>query len=107
MRYLHRALETKVSEAAGAFPAVILTGPRRAGKTSLLKRVFTAGSYRLFEDPEVVGRFRAEQDVSAKRALLLALGEFLAGNTCQFSVVDASMLIWFAVGIKFFNVCAT
>lgn len=46
--------------AAKAFPAVILTGPRRAGKTSLLKRAVAGGSYRLFEDPEVVSRFRAD-----------------------------------------------
>src|SRR6185295_2134545 len=60
MRHVPRALEPRLRVAAKAFPAVILTGPRRAGKTSLLKRAVTGGSYRLFEDPEVVGRFRAD-----------------------------------------------
>ena len=60
MRYIPRALESRLRAAAKAFPAIILTGPRRAGKTSLLKRAVTAGSYSLFEDPEVVGRFRAD-----------------------------------------------
>lgn len=33
MRYLPRALETQVRSALRAFPALALTGPRRAGKT--------------------------------------------------------------------------
>jgi len=53
MRHLPRALESRLLAAAKAFPAVILSGPRRAGKTSLLTHAMTAGSYRLFEDPEV------------------------------------------------------
>lgn len=60
MRYIPRLLEGRLLDAAKAFPAVILTGPRRAGKTSLLLRLVKAGSYSLFEDPEVVDRFRAD-----------------------------------------------
>lgn len=60
VRYLRRILEDRLDEAARAFPAVILTGPRRAGKTSLLRRAVADGTYRLFEDPEVVARFRAD-----------------------------------------------
>ena len=58
MRYLRRALESPVSAAARGFPAVVLTGPRRAGKTFLLRHLFPKASYYLFEDPDVVGRFR-------------------------------------------------
>jgi len=36
----------------------VLTGPRRAGKTWLLRHRFPKASYRLFEDPDVVARFR-------------------------------------------------
>jgi len=58
MRYLHRELESQILKAARSFPAVVLTGPRRAGKTVLLRHLFPKASYYLFEDPDVVARFR-------------------------------------------------
>ncbi len=38
----------------------MLTGPRRAGKTTLLRRAFPKATYRLLEDPEVVARVRSD-----------------------------------------------
>src|SRR5689334_6653367 len=58
MRYVHRTLEPVLARAVRDFPAVVLTGPRRAGKTVLLQRTFPDASYHLFEDPDVVARFR-------------------------------------------------
>src|SRR5436309_15085698 len=58
MRYVHRELEEPLALAARSFPAVVLTGPRRAGKTCLLRHLFPKASYHLFEDPDVVARFR-------------------------------------------------
>lgn len=60
MTYVSRTLEAAVAAGAKAFPAVVLTGPRRAGKTSLLRHQFPKASYHLLEDPDVVARLRAD-----------------------------------------------
>ncbi len=65
MRFVHRALEKTLLEAARRFAAVVVTGPRRAGKTTLLRRAFPGARYVLLEDPDV--RARAGSD---PRALL-------------------------------------
>lgn len=60
MRPVLRALEPELRRAARAFPVVVLTGPRRAGKTTLLRAAFPAATYHLLEDPDLVARFRAD-----------------------------------------------
>ncbi len=60
MRYIARLLEKGLQNAARRFPALILTGPRRAGKTTLLRRSFPKASYHLAEDPDIVGRIRSD-----------------------------------------------
>jgi predicted AAA+ superfamily ATPase len=60
MRHIARELAQQLGLAAKNFPAVVLTGPRRAGKTELLRRSFPAAEYHLFEDPDEVSRFRAD-----------------------------------------------
>lgn len=60
MRYIQRELETQVLQAARNFPAVVLTGPRRAGKTWLLQHLLPKAAYFLLEDPAWVARLRAD-----------------------------------------------
>jgi len=60
MRYIPRKLDTVLWGAAKSFPAVVVTGPRRAGKTTLLRHSFPDASYVLLEDPDVQGRIRSD-----------------------------------------------
>jgi uncharacterized protein len=60
MKYVQRAIEDHLKNAAKSFPCIVLTGPRRSGKTHLLKHLFPKTSYYLLEDPDVVGRFRED-----------------------------------------------
>jgi uncharacterized protein len=60
MRYIPRNLDDMVRQAARHFPAVVVTGPRRSGKTTLLRQWFPKIHYVLLEDPDIQGRIRSD-----------------------------------------------
>ena len=60
MKYIPRSIESEVRKASRHFSAMILTGPRRAGKTTLLKNLFPDAEYILLEDHDVISRLRSD-----------------------------------------------
>lgn len=60
MRFVRRVIQPLVGEACLRFPAVVMTGPRRAGKTELLRHLFPEARYVLLEDPDIQSRARSD-----------------------------------------------
>ncbi len=54
MKYISRTIEHKIIEYLKQFPAVILTGPRQSGKSTMLKQIFSLKyKYITLEDPSI------------------------------------------------------
>jgi predicted AAA+ superfamily ATPase len=60
MRYIDRAIHPTLARAARDFSALVLTGPRRTGKTTLLRRLVPQAGYVLLEDPDLQLRARSD-----------------------------------------------
>ncbi|HMQ49366.1 MAG TPA: AAA family ATPase [Saprospiraceae bacterium] len=55
-----RKLAAHLQELGKYFPIISLTGPRQAGKTTLLQQLFSEYRYVSFEDPEYRARFESD-----------------------------------------------
>jgi uncharacterized protein len=55
-----RKLASVLEKAARHYPALVVTGPRRAGKTTLFRRTFPQAKYILLEDPDIQARVRSD-----------------------------------------------
>jgi predicted AAA+ superfamily ATPase len=73
MRFVRRVIQSIVLEAGRGFPAVVVTGPRRTGKTTLLRRLFPRAGYVLLEDPDVQARARSDPRALLEELRLPAL----------------------------------
>ena len=60
MEYIPRALEERLRQLARTTPAVLVTGPRQVGKSTLLKRVFPERRYISLDDPFLEQQAREE-----------------------------------------------
>jgi len=60
MQYFNRQIEEQLERAVRQFPVIALTGPRQAGKSTLLQHLFPEHAYFTFDDP--VLRRQAKDD---------------------------------------------
>ena len=51
MAYIHRAIEARLEKAAKTYKAVLVTGTRQVGKSTLLKKLFPDRKYVSLDDP--------------------------------------------------------
>lgn len=60
MSYIRRLLEKELKNGGRGFPVLILTGPRRSGKTTILQKCFPKASYHLLEDIDIIERIKSD-----------------------------------------------
>ncbi len=60
MRFIPRLLAPQLIRAARGFPAVVLTGPRRSGKSTLLRKLFPLAEFVALDAPDVLERVAAD-----------------------------------------------
>ena len=60
MKYLPRCLGEEILSAVRHFPAILVTGPRRSGKTTLLRHLFPKATHILLEDQDIVARVKSD-----------------------------------------------
>ena len=56
----NRDITDTLLQSANSFPAILLTGPRQSGKTTLLKHLFPTYRYINLETPDTLLRIKAD-----------------------------------------------
>jgi hypothetical protein len=69
MKWIHREISERLRSLLNSFPAVLVSGPRQCGKSSLLKRQFPDFTYVTFDDP-----FQVLKAEGSPRQFLAELG---------------------------------
>lgn len=78
--YIHREIEKIIVKAVNQFPAVVLTGPRQSGKSTMLKQLFSDQyKYVTFDDP-----LNRERALSDPKFFLGSLGEKVILDEIQY-----------------------
>ena len=67
MAQIPRKFAPVLEKAARHFPSLVVTGPRRAGKTTLFRHTFPKAKYILLEDPDIQARVRSDTSLSQIR----------------------------------------
>ena len=78
--YIHRDLEPVLHEMLKQFPSVVVTGPRQAGKSTMLRQVLADYSYLTLDDP-----LTRQQALDDPELLLDSAGERLIIDEVQYA----------------------
>lgn len=60
MKYIARHIEPIINRADSSFKALLVTGARQVGKSTLLKKIFAGRPYLTFDDPLLLAQARTE-----------------------------------------------
>lgn len=58
--YINRAMENVITKTNNSFKAILVTGPRQVGKSTILKHIFPAVPYFTFDDPILLTQTKQE-----------------------------------------------
>lgn len=78
--YINRDIENVIIKAFKGFPAVVVTGPRQSGKSTILKKIFAkTHKYITFDDPLI-----RERAISDPKLFINTMGEYVIYDEIQY-----------------------
>lgn len=91
MRFRPRLLGPTILKAARGFPAVVVTGPRRAGKSTLLRHLFPHATVVSLDAPDVLDRVSADPRGFLDGLHLPAILDEIQNAPALFSYIKAAI----------------